>query len=154
MILDRINNRTLYETWRSGVAEALDYLAKTDFQKMPDGKYELDGERLFAIVQRYRPKPLAEIVWETHRNYIDIQYVAEGVERMGYAPLGDHPRVKQDYDPQLDAIFYEAQGDFFIVPAGSFVVFTPRDIHAPALAVDSPDDASEVLKVVVKCLFQ
>ncbi len=85
MILDRIENRAFYRQLGLRVGEALEYLAVTDFTKMPDGKYELDGPRMFAIVQRYRPKPLAEIAWEAHRKFIDVQYMATGAERMGCA---------------------------------------------------------------------
>jgi biofilm protein TabA len=151
MIIDRIEHRAFYLQLGSRVGEALEYLATTDFSKIPDGKYELDGQRLFAHVQRYRPKAIGEIVWESHRNYIDVQYMAEGAERMGYAMLSDLPPVKEAYDPQRDVVFYDAQGELFTISQGSFVVFTPHDVHAPALAVEYPNAVGEVLKVVVKC---
>ncbi|MGA2796642.1 MAG: YhcH/YjgK/YiaL family protein [Thermoguttaceae bacterium] len=150
MIIDHIQNRAFYRQLGSRVGEALEYLATTDFAKMPDGKYEIDGQRIYAIVQRYRPRPLAEIVWESHRKYIDVQYVVQGAERMGYAPLGEGMSIKQDYNPERDIVFYDAQGDFFIVPERSFVVFAPQDVHAPGLAVDRPGSGGDVLKVVVK----
>ena len=150
MIIDHIQNRVFYRQLGSRVGEALEYLASTDFAKMPDGKYELDGPRMFAIVQRYRPKPLAEIVWEAHRKYIDVQYVVQGAERMGYAPLSEGMSIKQDYDPQRDVVFYDAHGDLFTAPERSFILFAPQDVHAPGLAVDRPGSGGEVLKVVVK----
>jgi YhcH/YjgK/YiaL family protein len=151
MIIDRIEHRAFYLQLGSRVGEALEYLATTDFSKMPDGKYELNGQLMFAIVQRYRPKAIGEIVWESHRNYIDVQYMAEGAERMGYAMLSDLPPVKEAYDPQRDVVFYDAQGELFTISQGSFVVFTPHDVHAPGLAVEDPNAVGEVLKVVVKC---
>ncbi len=150
MIIDRIQNRAFYRQLGPRVGEALEYLATTDFAKMPDGKYKLDGPRMFALVQRYRPKPLTEIAWEAHREFIDVQYIGAGAERMGYVPLSNLLPIKQDYDPDRDIIFYEAQGDLFTVSEGSFVVFAPEDVHAPALAVDRPDAVGEILKVVVK----
>jgi YhcH/YjgK/YiaL family protein len=150
MIIDRIQNRAFYRQLGSRVGEALEYLATTDFVKMPDGKHELDGPRLFALVQRYRPKPLEEIVWEAHRKYIDVQYVVQGAERMGYLPLGERMSIRKDYDSERDIVFYDAQGDLFTVPERSFVVFAPQDVHASGLAVDCPGSSGEVLKVVVK----
>jgi YhcH/YjgK/YiaL family protein len=150
MIIDQIQNRVFYRQLGSRIGEALDYLAATDFAKMPDGKYELDGPRMFALVQRYRPKPLAEIVWEAHRKYIDVQFIVEGVERMGYVPLGQGMAIKQDYDPQRDIVFYDTLGDLFTVPEGGFVVFASQDVHAPGLAVDGVGADGKVLKVVVK----
>ncbi len=154
MILDSIQNRAFYQRLGSGIAEALEYLATTDFSKMPNGKYELDSQNMFAIVQRYQPKPLGEIVWESHLKYIDVQYLAQGTERMGYAPLSDLVPLKTPYDPDRDAAFYDAKGDFFTISPGSFVIFAPNDIHAPGLKVDSPNAGDDVLKVVVKCLVK
>ncbi len=151
MILDRLENADEYRPLGANVAAALDYLRRTNFSQMPAGRQEVDGDRVFAVVQRYRPKPLAQIVWEAHRQYIDVQYVAAGMERMGYAPLGDELRVRRPYDAEKDAILFDADGQLFVVSAGQFAVFAPRDVHAPGLATELSDDAAEVCKVVVKC---
>ena len=52
---------------------------------------------------------------------------------------------------QKDVAFYYADGELFVVPAGSFVIFTPQDVHAPGLAVDGAAPDGTVCKVVVKC---
>jgi YhcH/YjgK/YiaL family protein len=151
MILDRLENAGLYRPIGANIAAAFDYLRRTDFSQIAAGRYELDGERLFAIVQRYRPKALAQIVWEAHRQYIDVQYLAAGSERMGYLPLTDGLDVRQPYDPQKDAILFHAEGQLFTMSAGDFAVFAPCDVHAPCLATDAAEEAAEVCKVVVKC---
>jgi YhcH/YjgK/YiaL family protein len=149
MILDRLENAGLYRPMGANIATALDYLRCTDFSQMPLGRHEVDGDQVFAIVQRYRPKPLDQIVWEAHRQYIDIQYIAAGIERMGYVPLGDGLSVRQPYDAQKDAILFDADGQLFTMSPGDFAVFAPCDVHAPGLAVESADDPAEVCKVVV-----
>jgi len=40
------------------------------------------------------------------------------------------------------------------VPAGSFAIFMPQDVHAPGLTTDSSDKIAPVCKVVVKCLIR
>jgi biofilm protein TabA len=174
MIYDRIENAGCYRTLGPGIAAALDYCAATDFARLPDGRYEIDGDfnaggevnagsgdggaqaggqaggpRLLAIVQRYRPKPLAQIAWEAHRKYIDVQYVVAGAERMGHALWSAALEVRTAYDPDKDVALFDAEGPLLEVRAGSFAVFFPHDVHAPSLA---PADGStaEVLKVVVK----
>jgi YhcH/YjgK/YiaL family protein len=151
MILDRLENAEKNGTLAPEVAMAFEYLRRTDFSQVPNGRYELDGDRVYAVVQRYRPKPLADAVWEAHRNYLDVQYVAEGSERMGWAPLHDGLTVRQSYDPQKDFILYHADGEFFTVHAGGFMIFAPHDVHAPGVAIDGADASDEVCKVVVKC---
>jgi len=151
MILDRLENAAMYRALGPRIADALDYLRLTDFSKIADGRYELDGDRLVAIVQRYRTKPLAKARWEAHRRYLDVQYVVQGVERMGYAPLHDRMKVAQPYDAEKDLVFFDTPGDLFEVAAGSFAIFGPQDVHAPGLVGGSPPRVRDVLKVVMKC---
>lgn len=151
MILDRLEHACMYRPLSVEIARALDYLQQTDLAALADGRYELDGERLFAIVQRYRPKPVAEAMWEAHRRYVDVQYIVSGCERMGIAFLRSDLPVQQPYDPHKDIIFFETTGDLITVPAGSFTIFTPHDIHAPSLAPAAGEPDAPVCKVVVKC---
>jgi YhcH/YjgK/YiaL family protein len=151
MILDRLENVGLYRPLGANIALALDYLCRTDFSQMPVGRHEVDGDRVWAVVQRYRPKPPAQAVWEAHRQYVDVQYVAAGTERMGYVPLSDGLSVRQPYDAEKDVILFDADGQFFNLSAGDFAIFTPHDVHAPSLAPGLPADSAEVCKVVMKC---
>ena len=153
MILDLLENAPSYRGHHLLIADALSYLANTDFSRVPEGRHTLDGERLFALVQRYRTKPIRQAKWEAHRRYVDVQYIIGGTERMGYAPLDSRLTIQQAYDPDKDIVFFHAQGDFFQVRRGMFVLFGPQDVHAPGL-VDSSGIAAEVLKVVVKCRLQ
>jgi biofilm protein TabA len=151
MIIDRLEHARMYRPLAVDIARALDYLQQTDLRALADGRYELDGDRLFAMVQRYRPKPVAEATWEAHRQYIDVQYILDGRERMGYTYLRGDLRVRQLYDAQKDVIFFDAAGDMLDVPAGSFVIFTPHDVHAPGLTTEPAVSVQQVVKIVVKC---
>jgi YhcH/YjgK/YiaL family protein len=151
MILDRLENAGFYRSLGPRIRLALDYLGRTDFAQVPEGRYELDGADLFAIVQRYATKPVEAARWEAHRNYTDVQYVVEGMERMGYTPLRNGLAEQQAYDPQTDSVFYQASGDLFNVTAGQFALFTPQDIHAPGLTGDAAGQPQPVCKVVMKC---
>jgi biofilm protein TabA len=151
MILDRLENAAAYEGLAPRIAAALRYLQGTDFAALADGRYELDGDRLFAIVQRYQTKPSADAAWEAHRRYIDVQYVVEGAERIGYAALRDGLRAAKPYDAEKDVAFFDARGDLFELAVGSFAIFGPQDVHAPGLAAGRPEAPGGVLKVVVKC---
>lgn len=154
MILDRIENAAMYRGANARLAAALEYLARTDFSQVPNGKQELDGDRMYANVQRYQSRGMEEMVWEAHRKYFDVQYIVSGAEKMGHINLHDgltssSLTVKTPYDAADDAELYNAHGHFVIVRAGNFAVFFPQDVHAPCLtAGQKPED---VFKVVVKC---
>lgn len=148
MIYDELTNAETYRHVKPGIAQALDYLYRTDFAEVSSGKYELDGPKLYAMVQRYQTRLPADAIWESHRKYIDVQFVFQGEERFGYAPLSQAPAVTQPYDESTDALLY-APGTLTVpLSAGQFAVYFPQDIHAPSLAAGPAP--SEVIKVVVK----
>ncbi len=149
MILDRLENAAMYRPLSQQIEAALAYLAKTDFQSLSPGRYELDGDRLYAMVQRYATKPPAGGRWEAHRRYLDVQYVVEGTERIGWAPLEEKTAIETPYDAEKDVIFYRTAGDLLQLTAGTFAIFAPHDIHSPGLHA-SPTEPVDVLKVVVK----
>ena len=73
---------------RPRVSAALAFLRRDDLGAMAAGTYELDGRRLYALVQDYQTKPAGDGKWEAHRRYIDLQYVVYGCEQFGCAPAG------------------------------------------------------------------
>lgn len=151
MILDRLDNAEKNCKYGPEIMLAFDYLRRTDFSQLATGRHELDGDRVYASVLRYRPKPMAEAAWEAHRRYLDVQFIVSGAERMGYAPLRDDMIVHREYNSEKDCVFYEAEGDFVTVRPGFFVLFGPQDVHSPCIALPGSDSADEVCKVVVKC---
>ncbi len=147
MILDRLDNATHYRDCHSGIRQAFAYLAATDFSQMPDGRIDLDGDTVFALVQRYTTKPKAEGVWEAHRKYIDVQYIANGAEIIGRTHLSQL-NLTQPYSDEKDVLLFEGAGDFFSLGTGDFAIFFPEDAHMPGLCAG--ENPAPVLKVVVK----
>ncbi|WP_020676928.1 YhcH/YjgK/YiaL family protein [Geopsychrobacter electrodiphilus] len=146
MIVDRIENFAEYLTLGDRLARALDFLHRTDFAEMALGEHCLEGRDIMAIVNEYQLKPETEGRLEAHRNYIDIQYLVRGEERIGYAPLHGQP-VLTPYDGQRDLIFYAGAARSMVrVEEGMFAIYYPHDLHMPGLG--EPDD--RVRKVVMK----
>jgi YhcH/YjgK/YiaL family protein len=146
MIIDTLKNADLYRNLSPRIAAALKYLQTTDVTRLDPGRHELDGSDLFVMIQRYETKSPDGGKWEAHRKYIDIQFVADGTEKIGYANL-DAMTVLQPYDEQGDFLLLQGPGDFLTVPAGTFVLLGPADVHMPSIAVARPQP---VIKAVVK----
>ncbi|MGE0609186.1 MAG: YhcH/YjgK/YiaL family protein, partial [Pirellulales bacterium] len=104
-------------------------------------------EQLFALVQDNTTKPREHGVWEAHRKYIDVQFVASGTEEMGHANIHGLT-VKQPYDEPRDVALFTGGGSYVVVPAGCFTIFFPEDGHIPGLALGN--QPAPVRKVVVK----
>ena len=104
MIADILKNRHIYEAISPRIKTALEYIAKTDFSAMEPGRYELDGSNLFVLVQAYDSIPREQGKWECHKKYIDIQYIAEGVEQIGCNNI-DKMKITTEYNPEKDIAF-------------------------------------------------
>ena len=144
--LDR-DSASLPETIRRG----LRFLAETDINALPVGRVDIDGDRLFALIQDYETAPKTEKRPESHARYIDIQYVASGREVIGYAPLAGNNPVSEDLLESRDVQFFATAADEsdLVLGTGAYAIFHPTDIHRPGCAAGAP---AKVRKVVVKIL--
>ena len=147
MITDRLLNAHLYFGLSQGIAEAFRFLQSGAYRPLPEGRHQIDGDRLFAIVQSSQTKPAEECAWEAHRKYIDVQFLAEGVVDMGYANI-EGLSVKTPYDETSDIEWLDGDGSFFTLQSGSFAVFFPQDAHIPHRAVENK--LGLIRKVVMK----
>lgn len=146
MIIDKLENRFIYSGLNSRLVRALEYLASTDFNDLDNGKYEIDDDNIFAIVNDYKTKNLSEGKPESHKKYIDVQYLHSGEEFIGYAPLRNQ-KITEPYNEANDIIFYDCEQSLLLLQKGMFAIFFPDDIHMPAIRVNNP---VKVKKVVVK----
>jgi len=147
MILDQLLHAERYKNIHPRMRIGLDTLLAGKLGQSPDGRYELLGAEVFALVQTYDSKPRSAGKWEAHRKYTDIQYIVEGSEVMGCAPLAELHEVEL-FDVVRDVGFCDGSvGNFFKVSAGEFAVFFPHDAHMPSLAIAAP---ARVKKVVIK----
>ena len=147
MILDSLVNGHRYLGLGEGIATGLQYLASLDPALEP-GRYPIDGDRVFALVQTYETGPATEKRFESHRLHLDIQYVVTGRERILHAPATGL-QVDTPYAEAKDVVFYQdpsASSSFLLLP-GDFAIFFPADGHKPGCMAGARDP---VRKVVVK----
>lgn len=132
------------------VQKALVYLREHDFLNMADGKYEIDGEKIYAKVQRYKTKTVEKCRPEAHKKYIDVQFIASGVEELGWCAFNPDLKETEGYDGRDDVCFFEEliPKSSIVLYAGDFAVLYPEDVHRPQTAVDGVP--ADVVKVVVK----
>lgn len=85
MIIDRLENAHKYASTHKGFAESFAFLQKAVAENLPVGRYEIYGDNVFAFIQEYTSK--TESSFETHKNFIDIQFVSSGVEVIEVADI-------------------------------------------------------------------
>jgi YhcH/YjgK/YiaL family protein len=144
MILDTLENSARYAGLKTGLSEAFYFLTQPGLAELPDGKHEIDGNHVYAIVAHENGRNVADGKLEGHRKYLDIQYVISGGESMGWSPRSglDHSTA---YDEKQDFELFKGDPECIVcVPPGSFTIFFPSDAHLPLIG-NGP-----IHKVVIK----
>ena len=136
-------------TLNKNIKTGLKYLENTDLLNTEDGKYIIDSENIYANIQSGMTKDSKTTPWEAHRVYTDIQYIIKGAEIMGWDNLENFEET-DSYNEEKDVVFGNAKGNYFTVPEGYFVIFTPQDAHKPMLQINQPE---YVKKVIVKVKY-
>lgn len=130
-------------------AKAFEFLRRPDLAGLPLGRYEIDGERVFAIVAENDLKPVGDRQRpEFHKRYSDIQAPITGVELFGVPDLPAEV-ANGPFDEKGDAALFDAVCPMRAVKPGECIVFEPFVAHAPC-HTDVP--GSRVRKVIVKVL--
>ena len=146
MIVDKIENSGLYKNLSERIKRSFDYIKQTDLKKLQPGRYDIEGDNIFALISDYQTKLESEGKLEAHKKYIDVQYVIEGEELMGYAPLRNQQTLEA-YKEENDIIFYKGEKVFIKVTEGMFAIFAPEDVHMPGI---QSEKKSLVKKLVIK----
>ena len=145
MIFDTLKNVDNYKGL-GRVYDALKFLSETDFSKIELGRYELDGDNIFYMVQSYDTDP-DKTISEAHKKYIDIQYMVEGEEIIGVADISSEKELTEAKE-ENDVWFYNCKTEPLTLSAGKYMVLYPNDLHCPGVATNGT--ALTCRKVVVK----
>ena len=145
MILDTLENAHRYLSLHKGFARAFDFLLRPDLKELPVGKYEIDADRIYAMVSKEHGRRKEDALLETHEKYIDIQLVMTGTDDMGWKPksLCKKPAGKYDHNDD-EQIFMDEPDAWISVKSGALAIFFPEDAHMPLIS------SGHIHKVVVK----
>jgi YhcH/YjgK/YiaL family protein len=131
MILDTLENAGRYAALHDDFAAAFAFLAQQDLDALEEGRHEIAGDRVFALVMTAEGKPRNAVRLEAHRRYIDIQIPVAGTDVIGWSPLAGCSE-SSGFDEETDLEFFDDPVAAWIdVPARSFAIFFPEDAHAP-----------------------
>ena len=151
MIYDKLNNISFYKGLSTDIYEGLLFLNAATMD-LENGVYIINP-RVKAIVSEYTTKVVNEYGYEAHREYIDIQYLISGEEKICCLPL-EYLRETKPYNEEQDAGFCEEtviKPQELLIGSGYFTILYPQDGHMPQMCVKEP---AAVKKVVVKVKIQ
>ncbi len=115
------------------IKEAIRYLENLNVDELQQGKIVVNDD-FFVLVQSYDTKLPEQVRYETHKKYVDIQYIVEGRELIEIAP-GNILEVDEPYSEEKDIAFYKPleQAATVVLTKGGYVVLYPEDAHRPGI---------------------
>ncbi len=130
---------------------ALDFLKNTDLTAAPLGRIAIDGDRIYANNSKYETKDIDGALWEAHKKYLDIQFIAKGSEWIGVCDTSKLA-VTKEYDPASDILFGTASETTGVVMTeGMYMILFPEEAHMPCIKLG---DSAPVHKIVVKVAIE
>jgi len=151
MVMDQLSHADAYYGLHELMEEAFAFLRDFCKKRMADGRYELRGDELYAIVSSYRPAPKETPRYESHDRYIDIQCIIAGSEYQWYVPR-EQLTVSAPYQKEKDITFYQydGTGNRLHLTEGSFAIYFPQDAHLPAMEDGCAEECTRIV-VKIKC---
>jgi biofilm protein TabA len=132
MVLDTLAVADRYAGLHPRFGEAFGFLSKASLASLGAGRHEIDGDRVYVLVDYRSGRGHQGARLEAHRRYIDIQYTIEGMEEIGWTPLAACRPPADGFDEAKDIAFFDDRpATWLSVPPGHFAVFFPDDAHAP-----------------------
>ena len=133
----------------AAIVRAIEALQKLDLSKVEAGRYELEGDQLFYLIQDVETRSFDESKSEVHHHYADIQIPLTGAERYGFSLPQANLTATEDRLATADIAFYPTPAnEFFMdIEPGAFAVFMPQELHRPCLAIN---EKAKIRKAVVK----
>lgn len=152
MIFDRLENSDRYAFLGPRFAKAFELLKSQDLIAQEAGNYEVEGRKLYYMVQNYTTKPKEERRFESHRVYADIQVVFSGRELIGLTPVTGL-EVQTPYEEEKDIMFFSTPADYseLKLTGGDFVVLFPGEAHMPQSQWEGP---AQIAKIVFKVALE
>jgi biofilm protein TabA len=141
MIHDTLANAKRYQHLHPLFPLAFAWCLQPEHLAKPDGRYPIQGDDLFVIVESGPTIVAQHKRFESHRRYIDIQINLKGPEIMEWMPRAALT-VGEDFKPDNDICFYQQPADLptrLMVRPQEFAIFWPEDAHKPCC---NPGDAS------------
>ena len=146
-VADSLANIGAYAKIGKNFAKAIEFLQRRDLMRLPNGRYELDGENAYAMVQEVTLKAWGTGRPEVHHAYFDIQLPLSGEETIGVGRFD--PTTPGEFDEEKDIGFYDVPVEPLALCPGQFVILYPGVCaHAPCCSEDAA--GMTIRKIVIK----
>lgn len=145
MEIGNLNSTSLSERLHPSLKLLFDFVRSNDFDKLPSGKVEIDGENVFVMNINVSGADKESQPLEMHRKYIDVHILLDGSEEIGWKPIGEIKHYNKVYEEDGDCALSDEAPRFYVkLHPGEYCIVFPEDAHAPAIG------ASNIRKLIGK----
>ena len=149
MIVTEINNLSTYVGVNPYFERLINFLKTVDLDSLPEGKIDIEGDKLFGNCFSYVADGQPGDFFETHRKYLDIHLVLENTEDMAVSSVKS-TTVSQPYNKENDIELYEGKVEQLIhLKSGECLITFPEDLHQPKVRVNDLPLKKVVFKVAI-----
>ena len=147
IVVDEITCKTI-----PSIAECVKYLEQNPINEMPLGKYLVNENGTYVMIQEYMTKSISDCGWEAHKKYVDFQYIISGKEKMRVSYLENMQQGQYNPETDFTVCFGDEQKTVALLE-GEGIVFFPEDAHMPCLHYENEPICIKkaVFKIPVAC---
>jgi biofilm protein TabA len=148
--IDKRKMAESYYKFKSRWDMAFKFLKDNDLTTLT-GTHNIDSTNVYVIAVDYNSKDKSDTRYESHKRYVDIQYVAVGEEMMGKTTM-DSAEVAVPYSEANDIAYYKFDGgNYYKATPKNFFIFFPGELHRPSIKVG---ESVPIKRIVVKVLVE
>ena len=151
MIIDNIKNLDLYSKSDVYTNKINEFINKSKESNLQEGRYELEGDNLIALIQKYETKEIEKCKYESHKKYIDVQYIEQGREVISWIDISKL-EVDEPYNVKDDIIFYKdnLNGINLKMEEDMFAIFYEQDGHKVRSILEEKTNIKKIIFKIKK----
>lgn len=142
-----VSEHTDKETLKQRIDFAIQYIKNLDKDNLEASIYPVN-DFLYLSVQEYDTKDENDCITESHRKYVDVQWIVKGEEAICVSDIS-RLQPEKEYCDDKDIAIWKSSSDMMriVLIEGSYAVFYPGNAHKGCIAVNN---SSRVKKIVGK----
>ncbi|MGB3160324.1 MAG: YhcH/YjgK/YiaL family protein [Carnobacterium sp.] len=145
MLYFNLKEKRHYEKLNEGITTCLDFIKTNQLTLLKDGQHKLTEEISYNVLS-FKTSSADKRQWEAHQQFIDIQTIIEGQERVDYQHLDKMEKGQYKFDE--DFLPVEGQLKFSVnMERNDILILYPEDAHKTGITIN---EEKKIRKIVFK----
>lgn len=144
MIFGNLAFHNRYNFLNESLQKCFKYVQENDLKALPTGVYQIEGDDIFVNIVEYTTTTPENRFWETHRTYIDLHLMIDGLEQIDLNFLDN--MTQKEYVAENDFLPLEGTlNSMTHLSNNDFLILYPEDAHRTGVQVDAPQSVKKAI---------